>query len=124
MHFDRDGDLESAVGLHTAAAKNALTVGGYQEAAAHAAAGLSALARVPAAPHATARELTLRLLRGAAVSASRGFAAEEAERAYARAHELSRSLADGADALPALAGLFAFHLMRGSTSTTRALGEE
>lgn len=124
MHFEMGGDLESAVGLHATAAMNALAVGGYQEAVVHAAVGLSALARVPAPPDATARELTLQLLRGAAVSASRGFAAQEAERAYARAHELSRSLANPADALPALAGLYAFHLMRGPAASTREVGEE
>jgi predicted ATPase len=55
---------------------------------------------------------------------TKGYAAEEVERTYARARELCQTLGEQPQLLPALAGLFRFYFVRAEFPTTRALGEQ
>ena len=70
------------------------------------------------------RGLALQLALGNALSFTRGLASPELGKAYARARALCQRVGDMAQRLPALWGLWAFHLMRAELHTAREMGEE
>lgn len=122
MHFEAAADHTRAVHHRTMAAQKVSAVGGYREAIGHATAALALLA--DRGDRATLpQELALQLLLGTARAATEGFAAASAERAYGRARELSARAGTSPESISALAGLYAFHLMRGPVSTTGEIGE-
>jgi len=56
--------------------------------------------------------------------ATKGFAAPEVERAYARAHELCQQMGDTPQLFEVLRGLWRFYGVRAAFQTTQALGEQ
>jgi len=120
MHAEAAHDDDAAIRHRIAAAQNVIGVGGFREAIVHATAGLAAISKRGRGGGHHAREgqeLTLQLHLGASLAAVEGFASSAAGRAYARALELSGHVPDPA-AVQGLAGLYAYHLMRGPVSVT------
>ena len=61
---------------------------------------------------------------GTALRATKGNAAPEVERAYARARELCAQLGDTPQLFPVLRGLMQYYLNRGDVQTATQLGEQ
>ena len=61
---------------------------------------------------------------GPALMATKGFAAPEVERAYARAHELCQQMGDTPQLFEVLRGLWRFYGVRAAFQKTQALGEQ
>lgn len=108
-HLAEAGRALEAVGYWQRSGERALQAWATNEAAAHFERGLELVASFPEGPETKELELGFQLARGTALMAARGYAAPEAEAAYARAEELSREVADPARLGPALYGLGAFY---------------
>jgi predicted ATPase len=82
------------------------------------------LQTLPESPERTQHELTLHLPLGAALMATKGYAAPEVERVYARARALCRQVGETPQRFRVLRGLWAFYLLRGALQTARELAEQ
>jgi class 3 adenylate cyclase/predicted ATPase len=83
------------------------------EAARHYFHALDLLSALPENIERHRQELELQLAIGSALTAVKGFAAAETERAYMRAQELCALLGDSSELSPALFGLWVMYLVRG-----------
>jgi predicted ATPase len=70
------------------------------------------------------QELDLRIAFGAALMATRGYAAPEVAETYLRARELCRLVGDTPRLFPVLHGLYRFHHVRGELQAAREAGEQ
>ena len=124
QHYTEAGLVEQAMGYWQRAGQRALQRSAYAEAVAHLRQGLVALTRLPETPARRQQELDLQVALGTAVSATQGYAASDAERAYARARELCGQLGDTPQLLPVLRGLMSYYQSRGDLQTALQLGEQ
>ncbi len=124
MHFARGRDPGRALEYHELAGGAALDRQAAHEAASHFTAALDALAHEPEGRERAARELGLQLALGNALIMARGYGAPEVERAFERAHALSRQASPGPHLVPLLRGLVSFHQVRGQGPKAREVGEE
>jgi DNA-binding winged helix-turn-helix (wHTH) protein/tetratricopeptide (TPR) repeat protein len=97
MHFEQARDADRAAKYLLQAAQNATHRFAQYEAAALARRGLHALESLAPSPDRDEREMSLRMILGVALMATRGFAAAEVEHVFRRALELC--IARGADDL-------------------------
>jgi DNA-binding winged helix-turn-helix (wHTH) protein/predicted ATPase len=124
MHFERGQDHARAIEYLAHAADNAARRHAPHEAAALLGRALTLLKTLPDSSGRTEHELALLVALGVPLLMTKGYAAQEVERTYARAHELCGQMGESAQLLPALAGLFRFHYVRADVRTARALGEQ
>jgi class 3 adenylate cyclase/predicted ATPase len=106
------------------AGQRALEHSAYQEAMSHLTNGVAVLTTLPETRERTQYELDLQIALGAALMATKGQAAPDVERAYARARALSRQVGDTPQVFPALFGLWGFYEAQGEISTARELAEQ
>jgi predicted ATPase len=85
--------------------------------------GLELLSTLPNEPDRGQQELALQMTLGVALATSRGYAAPETGRTYARAHTLCTQLGDIATLMSVLSGQGAFHLTRGEYVAARECAE-
>ena len=97
---------------YLAAARNAIRVIANQEAILLGRRGLACLEQVPPSADRDQRELSIHLIVGSALMATRGFGGEEIIETYKRAGDLCRSAGVGSQQLAAIRGLWAYHLVR------------
>ena len=102
--------IEKAVGFWYQAGRQAMARSAMVEAAAQLTQALELLAGLPGGPDRDHKELDLQIALGAALIATRGWAAPEVERACARARELCAGEDQIPQLLAALYGLFLHHL--------------
>jgi len=95
-----------------------------QETLRHLDRGLQLLERYPESQEKDHSELHYRLLQAPALMATRGFVAQEVEKAYLRARQLSGSVADHALSRAAFRGLLRFHNARGEFEAVRSLAQD
>jgi DNA-binding winged helix-turn-helix (wHTH) protein/predicted ATPase len=88
MHFEQARDKSRAVKYLLQAAETAIHRSAQHEAAALARRGLLALESLPESSERSQQELSLRMILGVALMATKGFAAAEVEQVYRRALEL------------------------------------
>ena len=93
------------------------------EAIRHLGHALDLLSRHPETPERARQELAVQMLLAQALMATRGMAAPEVERAYARARELCEFLGHS-DQLLAPGGLGTFYLVRGNIRAALETGEQ
>ncbi len=124
MHFERGRDYPQAVQYLGLAAENAMRRNAYQEAIALLNRALGTLKFLPDTPELAQQELALHIALGVPLLMTKGYAAPEIEQTYARAQEICQQLGAHPQHLPALAGLFRFHLVRSELATARVLGEQ
>src|SRR5262249_22843921 len=74
--------------------------------------GLNLIDRLEPTPQRDELELSLQITLGILISATRGYSTSEVKTAYARAEELSRVLCRREMLVPALWGLWVYHLVR------------
>ena len=122
VHFERGGTYEQAVYHLGQAAENAGRRHAPREAVALLSKGLELLMNLPDTAERRQQELVLRIALGVPLLMTKGYAAPDVERTYARARELCQQLGESPQLLPALAGLFKFYFVRAEFQTARQLG--
>jgi class 3 adenylate cyclase len=123
-HYTEAGLQIQAIAYWQQAGQYAIQRSAHVEAIAHLTRGLELLAMLPDTPDRAQEELTCQLALGTSLLATKGHAAPEVERAYARARRLCQRMGDTPQLLMALQGLFSFYLGKAEFQTTRDLGEE
>jgi class 3 adenylate cyclase/predicted ATPase len=123
-HCTAAGLTERAVGYWQRAGQRALARSAMAEAIAHLTKGLEMLERLPAGPERHGRELALQLALGSALISTKGLAAVETDRAYARAHELCLQTGATPQLLQALFGRFVVHFQRAELSSAHDVARE
>ena len=113
QHLSEAGRTLDAIGYWQQAGERALHRWATGEAATHFEQGLELLTSLPEGQETRELELALQLGHGTALMAARGYAAPEAEAAYARAEALSGEIADPSRLAVALYGLGAFYSATG-----------
>lgn len=122
-HLTEAGESLRAIPHWQRAGERALRRSALAEAVAHLDA---ALALLPAVPE-NARdpiELGLQVARASALRAVKGIAAPPTGQAYERAVALARKLDDAAQLIPALNGLYSYHMVRGQCDAAGGPAEE
>ena len=123
-HFGEGGLAEKAIPYWLRAGRLSAARSANMEAIAQLQSGLEcAQALVPGASR-SRFELSLQLALAGPLSATRGFASNEAEAAYQRAQELSRELQSESDLFLALRGLGGVYQVRANLRGAVGLGEE
>ena len=113
QHFTGAGLGEQAVGYWLRAGQNALQRSAYLEAVGHFTQGVELVQLTTASRERNEIELNLRSGLGVALIATRGYAADEVHRNYARAGELCEETGETPQLIPALYGKWVYHLLRG-----------
>jgi predicted ATPase len=122
-HYTAAGCTEQAVRYWQRAGQHASDRSANLEAVSHFTAGIELLTTLPETPAHTQQALTLHIALGAALQMAKGFAAPDAERAYARARELCQQVGETPELVPALYGLYRFYAARSQWHTAREFAE-
>ena len=112
-HCAEAGLVDKAVRYRLKAGQQAISRGAMTEAVVQLQKGLELLSSLSNESDCGRQELPLQIALGVALAASKGFAAPQTGRAYARAHALCAQLDDTATLMSVLSGQSAFHLTRG-----------
>jgi predicted ATPase len=123
-HFELAGQLDQAVHYRLQAGQRALQLAALEAAETHLTRGLVLLNQLPETTARRQQELTLLLARGAALKASRGYAAPAVQRTYQRAHTLCQEVGEPAQLFPALMSLSTHALVLPNLPQALALGEQ
>jgi predicted ATPase len=123
-HYAAAGLTEQAISYWQVAGQSAMTRSANAEAIRHLEAGLGLLTLLPETPERRQHELMLQMTLGTALMTTKGFAAPEVEKAYARARELCQQLGEIPQLIPVLWGLCAFHQVRVALPTALELAEQ
>lgn len=119
--FEQGRDLAVASGYYYSAALHAARVFAGREVAVLARRGLDCLQRLPESSERAAREITLSLLLGSALTQTRGFGDPEVLHIYDEAAALCQSHGVPAQQSNAMRGLWAFHIVRAQYRKARSL---
>jgi class 3 adenylate cyclase/predicted ATPase len=123
-HYTEAGLTAQAVGYWQQAGQRALQRSANLEAVSHLTKGLEVLSTLPETRERAQQELTLQIMLGAALGATRGPSALETERTYARACALARQVGSPPELFPALYGFWYAHMGRGQLPRARELAAE
>jgi TOMM system kinase/cyclase fusion protein len=123
-HYTEAGLFAQAIPYWQQAGQRAIERSAHAEAISHLTKGLELLKISPQTPERSQQELTLQIALGAPLMATKGYAAPEVERVYARARELCHQVGETPQLFRVLLGLFAFYLVRGEFRTAHELGEQ
>jgi len=123
-HYTEAGLNDQAVGYWLQAGKRAAQRSANAEAINHLNRGIEVLMKLPDTVERARKELDLHITLGPALTAVKGFASLETERAYARARELCQQVGETPQLFPVLHGLTRFHMLRAELQTTRELAEQ
>jgi predicted ATPase len=121
-HFTEAGLHKHAIGYWQRAGQRAIQRSGHVEAISHLTKGLEVLKTLPDTPERSQQELTLQITLGAPLTATKGYAAPEVERVYARARELCQQLGETPQLFRVLWGLLSFYAVRADLRTANELG--
>ncbi|MED5621137.1 AAA family ATPase [Ideonella sp. BN130291] len=119
-HLSEAGESMRAIPLWQRAGERALARSALVEATAHLDAGLALLHAAGTGTERDRIELELQVQRASALRATKGVAAPDTGEAYERAVALARRLEDSARLVPALNGLYAYHMVRGQCDAALA----
>jgi DNA-binding winged helix-turn-helix (wHTH) protein/tetratricopeptide (TPR) repeat protein len=124
VHFERGGDVASAVSYLEQAADRAMNRSAYGEALAHARGALALSSDCPESADLTAQRARLQLCLATALRATKGWADEEVEQAHQQAKELCARVGDTTRVIGALWGLICVRVVRAELQETRVLSEQ
>ncbi|MCC2662848.1 MAG: hypothetical protein K0S35_770, partial [Geminicoccaceae bacterium] len=124
QHCAEAGLTERAVDYWRQAGVQALARSAMAEAVAHLTRGLKMLEGLPGDPERHRRELDLQVALGSALIATKGLAAAETDRAYARAHELGLETGATPQLFRALFGRFVVHFQRAELDAALEMARE
>jgi predicted ATPase/DNA-binding winged helix-turn-helix (wHTH) protein len=121
IHFSRGHDPSRAAQYRYQAADNALRRSAYAAAVEHLVQGLDVLRTLPDTPERAHQELPLQIALGQALWLTRGRAAREIERAFARARLLCQQIGETSQFFSVLRGLYAFSIQQAELYRAREL---
>jgi class 3 adenylate cyclase/predicted ATPase len=124
QHYTEAGLIAQAIPYWQRAGQRAVERSAYVEAIGHLSKGLELLKTLPDSPERIQKELMLQTTLGTTLIVTKGYAAPEVERAYARALELCRQVGETPQLFPVLFGLWRFHFLRAELHTARELAEQ
>jgi len=123
-HYTEANLAAEALPYWQRAGENAVRRSAHSEATAHFERGLALIPSLPDTPQRDRQELGLLMGLGPVLFGSRGFAAPEVERCYARARELCDRLGDAPEVFAALWGQGGVLILQGDVNRTLEIGEE
>jgi len=123
-HYAAAGLPAQAIPLWLAAGRNAFGRSAIAEAIGHLTTGLELPGLLREGLERAQAEVGLQSMLGLALSAAKGYAAPEVEKAYSRAHELCREIGETPQLLQVIFGVFVFHWVRGDYQIAHELAEE
>jgi predicted ATPase/class 3 adenylate cyclase len=123
-HYTEAGLGARAIPYWHRAGQRASERSAHVEAIAHLTRGLELVAILPVGTERIPQELELQAALAVSLMATQGFGAPEVGRAYARLRELCAHADEPAQVVDAVAGLWAYHLVRADFDSARQLGEE
>ena len=123
-HYTEAGLTEQAIPYWQRAGQQARQRSANPEAVQHLTRGLALLTTLPETPARAQQELALQLALGPVFMATKGYAAPDVERTYARAQALCQQVGETPQLFPTLRGLCRFYRNRGMLPAARALGEQ
>jgi DNA-binding winged helix-turn-helix (wHTH) protein/class 3 adenylate cyclase/predicted ATPase len=123
-HLTEAGLHAPAVKTWQKAGQHSVARSAYVEAIAHVTKGLEVLTCLPETSTRMEQELTLLMTLGPPLMFTRGYAAPEVGRVYARARDLCEQIGELSHRLPIVLGLRNFYQVRGDFHTARVLGEQ
>src|SRR5713226_9501527 len=123
-HYTEAGLVGQAIPYWQKAGQKATQRSANVEAISHLTQGLELLKTLPDTPERIQQELTLQVALGAPLRATKGYAAPEVEKAYARARELCQEVGENPQLFMVLLGLWAFYAVRAEHRTARELAEQ
>ncbi len=123
-HFSESGDSVKAIRYLQEAGEQSRRVSANEEAVAQLNRALLLLNDLPKGRIRDEYELSISISLGAAMIATKGYAAPEVEAAFDRARALSEGIVDTPQLFPALWGLWSFHIVRASHLASLELGDQ
>ena len=123
-HYTEAGLMAQATPYWQRAGQRASERSAHMEAIAHLTRGLEVLNTLPDTPERTQQELVLQTTLGPALLATKGYAAPEVGRVYARAQDLCQQVGETPQIFSTLYGLYYFHVIRAEFHRARALAEQ
>jgi predicted ATPase len=123
-HYTEAGLVTQALTYWQRAGDRAAQRSAYAEAITHLTTALELLKTLPETIERTQQELALQVTLGVPLQATKGFAAPEVERVYARARELCQQVGETPQLFQVLWGLWAFYLVRAENEVAHELGEQ
>ncbi|HEX3128512.1 MAG TPA: protein kinase [Thermoanaerobaculia bacterium] len=123
-HFERAGRVQEAISYLQQAALRSIQRSAFSEALSHGRKGIELLDGLPPSPWVLEQELALRSILSVALVPARGYASQEVEENAARSRALCQEFEDSPRLIPALYGLWVYHLLRGQKESSRELSEE
>ena len=124
QHYTEASLIDQAIPYWQRAGQRASQRSAYVEAISHLTKGLKLLQALPDTPARVGQQLTLQLVLGFALTATKGYAAPEVEQAYARAQELCQQIGETPQLSLVLIGLVGFYFVRAQYKTARKLAEQ
>ncbi len=124
QHYTEAGLIEQALPYWQKAGERASQRSAYVEAISHLTRGLEVLKTLPDTLERVQHELALQYALGTTLMVTKGYAALEVERAYARALALCQQLGETPQLVPVLRGLVTFYFTRAELQTARELAEQ
>ncbi|MFY9569963.1 MAG: protein kinase, partial [Blastocatellia bacterium] len=121
--FESARDFDRASAYFMKAAKQALKVFAYQEAAALSRRGVDLILKLPASPERDQRELDGQMTLGLTLPPIKGFAAPEVESAFSRARELCEQFGESPALFRVLYGLWTVYVIRADFQTAHDLAD-
>jgi class 3 adenylate cyclase/predicted ATPase len=123
-HYSEAGLAAQAIPYWQRAGESAVKRSAHSEAVAHLERGLALVPTLPSSPERARVELRLLMALGPVLFGSRGFAAPETARVYARAQELCAELGDTPEVFPALWGQWGLFQLLGDMPKALEIGEQ
>jgi predicted ATPase len=123
-HYTEANLLEQAIPYWQRAGERSVDRSAYMEAISHLSKGLELLTTLPQTVERLYQELNLQTPLGLAFMATKGYAAPEVRKAYARARELCRQVGETPQLAPMLYGLWPFHVARAELPTAYEAAEQ
>lgn len=123
-HYSHAGAAEKGIGYWLKAGMRALQRSANVESIAHLERGLEMIEALPDPATRLATELQLLTMKGPALLATRGFAAEEVGSTFGRAAEICEKLGGTPQLFPSLWGQWVYNLVRDELETADALAEQ
>ncbi|MEK6323032.1 MAG: protein kinase [Acidobacteriota bacterium] len=121
--FETARDFDRASSCFITAAKRALSVFAYQEAAALSRHGVELILKLPEAPERDQRELDAQMTLGFTLAPIKGYAAPEVERVFSRARELCHQFGESPELFRVLWGLWTVYIIRADFQTALNLAD-
>jgi class 3 adenylate cyclase/predicted ATPase len=122
-HFTEAGLIEQAIPYWQRAGEIAMRRSANPEAVSHLTRAVELLMTLPDTPERAQHELTCQIALGSALQATKGYAAPERGKVYARAWELCQQIGETSQHFPVLFGLWQFYALGGELQTGREMGK-